>query len=103
MCASLSLPEGILVRLEVLFCGRGSGRSSMHVQSLSEWAPANIGPYSQAYTVSEWWTHTAALGLGVVITCASLYIQCTCIIRKVFSRATEHCFVHCVIGQSNYI
>lgn len=30
-----------------------SGRSSMHVQSVSEWAPANIGPYSQAYTVSN--------------------------------------------------
>ena len=26
---------------------------SMHVQSLSEWAPANIGPYSQAFCVSQ--------------------------------------------------
>lgn len=32
--------------------GMASGRSSMHVQSYSEWAPANIGPYSQAYMVS---------------------------------------------------
>ncbi len=27
--------------------------SSMHMQSIAEWAPANIGPYSQAYTVSS--------------------------------------------------
>ena len=27
------------------------GRSALHVQSLSYWAPANIGPYSQAITV----------------------------------------------------
>lgn len=27
-------------------------RSALHVQSLSYWAPANIGPYSQAITVS---------------------------------------------------
>ena len=26
-------------------------RASMHVQSISEWAPANIGPYSQASTL----------------------------------------------------
>ena len=30
---------------------RGGGRSTMHVQSISHWAPANIGPYSQAVKV----------------------------------------------------
>ncbi len=53
VCVSLPLLKGARVRMEVLVCRRGSGRSSMHVQSLSEWAPANIGAYSQAYTVSE--------------------------------------------------
>ena len=49
----VSLPEGVLVRMEMLVCGSesGGGRSSMHVQSVSHWAPANIGPYSQAYMV----------------------------------------------------
>lgn len=28
-------------------------REALHVQSLSHWAPANIGPYSQAYRVNE--------------------------------------------------
>lgn len=33
---------------------RVGGRSALHVQSLSYWAPANIGPYSQAITVRPW-------------------------------------------------
>ena len=63
------LPDGVLVRVEAVVwrCEGGEGgegveeeegrrrwtgkRSSLHVQSHSEWAPANIGPYSQAYTV----------------------------------------------------
>ena len=58
---AVSLPEKVLVKLEAIVWRvtensaeevRGSRRSSMHVQSHSEWAPANIGPYSQAYTVS---------------------------------------------------
>ena len=60
MC--VGLPEGVHLRVEMLvMCdghrdegeeGVASRRSSMHVQSHSEWAPANIGPYSQACTVS---------------------------------------------------
>ena len=58
----MGLPEGVHLQVEMLIAsnpsttegeeGVASGRSSMHVQSHSEWAPANIGPYSQAYTVS---------------------------------------------------
>ena len=60
-----SLPDGVLVRVEAVMwrCEgaeeveegrtRREKRSSLHVQSHSEWAPANIGPYSQAYTVRE--------------------------------------------------
>jgi diphthine-ammonia ligase len=29
------------------------GRQALHVQGLSYWAPANIGPYSQAIIVSD--------------------------------------------------
>jgi diphthine-ammonia ligase len=32
---------------------RIGGRTGLHVQSLSYWAPANIGPYSQAVMVSR--------------------------------------------------
>jgi len=32
---------------------RGLERRVMHVQGISHWAPANIGPYSQAIMVSQ--------------------------------------------------
>ena len=57
VCVELSLSEGVLVRVEVMVCGceagEAGGRTSMHVQSISHWAPANIGPYSQAVTVNK--------------------------------------------------
>jgi len=35
-----------------------SNRQCMHVQGISHWAPANIGPYSQAVWVSSTYTVT---------------------------------------------
>lgn len=52
-CVGIDLPEGIRVRLEcVAFAEQApQDRQALHVQGLSYWAPANIGPYSQAVTV----------------------------------------------------
>ena len=48
------LPEGVLVSLSVYISGvleaTREARHGLHVQSQSYWAPANIGPYSQAIT-----------------------------------------------------
>ena len=45
------LPEDVQVSLSVVLdTGRRSKRRCLHVQSRSYWAPANIGPYSQAIT-----------------------------------------------------
>lgn len=56
VCVQLALPIGVLLRMEVLLLckrqGEGEALVTMHVQSLSHWAPANIGPYSQAVRVS---------------------------------------------------
>lgn len=49
-CVAVNLPKGVLVRMDVL--RHAGSRKVMHVQSLSYWAPANIGPYSQANLVS---------------------------------------------------
>lgn len=47
-----NLPKGINVMLSVsLDFGPRQDRAGLHVQSRSYWAPANIGPYSQAITV----------------------------------------------------
>ena len=53
VCVEMVMGEGVLVRVEaVVWRGEDALRSSLHVQSVSHWAPANIGPYSQAYSVS---------------------------------------------------
>ena len=52
VCVTTKLPRGVQLRLELLVSLKGAESvSHMHVQSLSHWAPPNIGPYSQAYTV----------------------------------------------------
>lgn len=52
-CVGVDLPENIRVRLDCIAIKEKyfSDRQSLHVQGLSYWAPANIGPYSQAITV----------------------------------------------------
>ncbi|KAJ3971502.1 hypothetical protein EV361DRAFT_989549 [Lentinula raphanica] len=57
-CVALDLPPGIRVRIDCLaYAETGSStnaeRQALHVQSQSYWAPANIGPYSQAVLVDE--------------------------------------------------
>jgi diphthine-ammonia ligase len=52
-CVAVDLPPPIRVRLDcVAYSGcEHTGRQALHVQGLSYWAPANIGPYSQAIVV----------------------------------------------------
>lgn len=54
-CVGVDLPQGVRVRLECIAYAEqsSSDRQALHVQGLSYWAPANIGPYSQAITVRE--------------------------------------------------
>ncbi|KAL8871460.1 MAG: hypothetical protein Q9174_002712 [Haloplaca sp. 1 TL-2023] len=52
IAAGESLPKGTRVMISVLVSLQPRTlRQSLHVQSLSYWAPANIGPYSQAVSV----------------------------------------------------
>lgn len=54
-CVGVDLPDGIHVRIEAIAFAEKTplGRQALHVQGLSYWAPANIGPYSQAIAVSK--------------------------------------------------
>ncbi|EED16502.1 phosphatidate cytidylyltransferase, putative [Talaromyces stipitatus ATCC 10500] len=46
------LPKGVQIMVSVVIdLGERRKREGLHVQSRSYWAPANIGPYSQAITV----------------------------------------------------
>ncbi len=47
----------------VRFRAAPAGRRPLHVQSFSRWAPANIGPYSQATTIEVGCTD-ALMGVG---------------------------------------
>ena len=54
VCVEAALPQDVVFRLDCVACHDGSEtlRRNLHVQSVSFWAPANIGPYSQAVSVS---------------------------------------------------
>ncbi|XP_058605597.1 diphthine--ammonia ligase isoform X2 [Onychostoma macrolepis] len=61
VCVQLWLPVSQQLRMDVLLHDRTAAceedafpqRDTLHVQSLSHWAPANIGPYSQAVQVRD--------------------------------------------------
>ncbi|XP_063765787.1 diphthine--ammonia ligase isoform X2 [Eleginops maclovinus] len=61
VCVQAPLPAGQLLQMDCLLHywtepleeGSFHQREALHVQSLSHWAPANIGPYSQAVRVDE--------------------------------------------------
>lgn len=50
VCIAANLPSGCLAQMSVIVRKAISSLLSLHVQSQSYWAPANIGPYSQAKT-----------------------------------------------------
>ncbi|KAH9977937.1 hypothetical protein BGW80DRAFT_1435618 [Lactifluus volemus] len=54
-CVSVDLPYPLRVMLDCVAYSeqKASDRQALHVQGLSYWAPANIGPYSQAIIVDE--------------------------------------------------
>jgi len=54
-CVCVELPSGVRVRMDCLSYIEDPQhvRQALHVQGLSYWAPANIGPYSQAISVSN--------------------------------------------------
>ncbi|XP_076604027.1 diphthine--ammonia ligase [Chaetodon auriga] len=61
VCVQAPLPAGQLLQMDCLLHdwiepleeGCFHQREALHVQSLSHWAPANIGPYSQALRVDQ--------------------------------------------------
>lgn len=52
-CVAVDLPSPVRVKLDCLAYVESlpTDRQALHVQGLSYWAPANIGPYSQAIVV----------------------------------------------------
>lgn len=56
VCVETCLPDGCHVIMEAVAFKTGMSdykRHTMHVQGISHWAPANIGPYSQSTRIGE--------------------------------------------------
>lgn len=51
-CVATCLPEGAKVQIDCMFVLADGPRKSLHVQSISSWAPACIGPYGQSISVN---------------------------------------------------
>ncbi|KAF8484914.1 hypothetical protein DFH94DRAFT_837050 [Russula ochroleuca] len=54
-CVAVDLPHPLRVTLDCTIYAeqKADDRKALHVQGMSYWAPANIGPYSQAIVVNE--------------------------------------------------
>ena len=51
ICVEAALPTNVALQIDC-YCNTSLGdRQTMHVQGLSHWAQANIGPYSQCVQV----------------------------------------------------
>lgn len=64
-CVAVDLPSFIRVKLDCFAYVEtdSTSRSVLHVQGLSYWAPANIGPYSQAVLIDEHLFVSGQIGL----------------------------------------
>lgn len=68
VCVETLLPGKQLIQMDCLLHhstglipeGASEYKHCLHVQSLSHWAPANIGPYSQAVKVKRSWGFVGA-------------------------------------------
>jgi len=64
-CVAVDLPSPMRVKLDCFAYAEtdSAQRTALHVQGLSYWAPANIGPYSQAVLVGEHTFISGQIGL----------------------------------------
>lgn len=62
VCVEVRSPPNIVFKLEA-YINATDTREALHVQSISYWAPANIGPYSQAVKVGKNVYFSGSIGL----------------------------------------
>lgn len=65
-CVAVALPDTVRVRLQGIAykpSKESDRRIALHVRGMSYWAPANIGPYSQAVLVSYFFSVEAYVRL----------------------------------------
>jgi len=119
-CVAIDLAPEIHLQLDCLAYAENTqtDRQALHVQSLSYWAPANIGPYSQAVTVDGWIFISGQIGMVPSNLClpnplspsleVALSLQHVCSILRAFQETCAggsswnpklHCAIYWTVDQ----
>lgn len=109
VCVEIPLPEDVVYKMEA-FIDKSCTRKALHVQSLSYWAPANIGPYSQVVSVGNQACFSGSIGMNPaslnmvnegVETEGPLSLSHVNEVTKVFipqmKKSTDYGIIHCYI------
>lgn len=92
VCVETCLPAGCHVILEAIAFKAGLAneydykRHTMHVQGISHWSPANIGPYSQSTKIGEITYISGQIGLipgNMTIISGGIKQECKLILRHI--------------------
>ncbi|KAL4237770.1 diphthine--ammonia ligase [Mactra antiquata] len=114
VCVEANLPQNVLLMLDCYANNNDSIRDTMHVQGLSHWAPANIGPYSQCVKIGDSYFVAGQIGMvpanlslieGGIHTQARLSLQHVCSVLNVMCPGHVHdiTYLVCYITHSMYI
>ncbi|XP_040267991.1 diphthine--ammonia ligase isoform X1 [Bufo bufo] len=123
VCVQCCLPQDTLLKMDALFwqqpviCSEDwpPEKIAMHVQSISHWAPANIGPYSQAVRVGGAVFCAGQIALipctmqlipGGIMAESSLSLRHVDRVLDAICPGTSRSHVmvaHCYVTQSSYI
>ncbi|TPX35682.1 hypothetical protein SmJEL517_g01903 [Synchytrium microbalum] len=81
------LADGKSIQIDCLAVTKLEHRDSMHVQSISYWAPANVGPYSQATQIDDTIYIAGQIGLTphTMTLPASLHQECLQVVQNLKS------------------
>lgn len=120
VCVECPLPDDLQVIMEaVAYRSRNNDdnnrRHTMHVQSISHWAPANIGPYSQSTRIGEITYISGQIALvpgSMTIIDGGIRLQCKLALRHI-ARVAKVMNAHgqlrdvvqgiCFVTHPNYI
>lgn len=83
-CVATHLPDHVRLMIDAIAQrpDKTKTRKALHVQGLSYWAPANIGPYSQAIEVSE---NSSGSGFSLITFCASRPLDDSSLLARLVS------------------
>lgn len=86
VCVQAALPKNVCLMLDCYGNRDLKVRDTMHVQGLSHWAPANIGPYSQCVKVGHKKNYFRLYNIHIVLQGTKLMITQTDFYMRAFTK-----------------